>query len=124
MIFVFGSNLAGRHGKGAAYHAHKVYGAELGVGEGRTGNAYAIPTKDHRLRSRTWVEVTESIDRFLDHAWRHDQVPFLLTPIGCGLAGFKAGQVWAYLKHRGLPYNVMLAPQWVNDHNIIKADSA
>ena len=51
MIFVFGSNLAGRHGKGAALHAKKFYGAEYGVGVGPTGNAYAIPTKDSDLKS-------------------------------------------------------------------------
>ena len=50
-IFVFGSNLAGRHGKGAALFARQERGAIYGVGQGRTGNAYAIPTKDERLRT-------------------------------------------------------------------------
>ena len=49
-IFVFGSNLAGRHGKGAALHARSYYGAKYGVGEGRTGKSYAVPTKDRDLR--------------------------------------------------------------------------
>lgn len=49
-IFVFGSNLAGRHGKGAALIARQRFGAVYGVGEGFTGNAYAIPTKDQNLR--------------------------------------------------------------------------
>lgn len=51
-IFVFGSNLAGRHGKGAALSALHYHGAEYGVGIGRTGQAYAIPTKRKPLRKR------------------------------------------------------------------------
>jgi len=50
-IFVFGSNLAGRHGKGAALHARKHYGAIYGQGWGRQGNSYAIPTKDSKLKT-------------------------------------------------------------------------
>ena len=50
-IFVFGSNEAGRHGKGAALHARQHYGAKYGVGFGRTGDAWAIPTKDAQLRT-------------------------------------------------------------------------
>jgi len=49
-IFIFGSNEAGRHGKGAALHARQHHGAEYGVGVGRTGDAYAIPTKDGSSR--------------------------------------------------------------------------
>jgi hypothetical protein len=49
-IFVFGSNLAGRHGAGSALEAKRFHGAEQGIGIGRTGNAYAIPTKDYLLR--------------------------------------------------------------------------
>ena len=50
MIFVFGSNLAGRHGAGAALYAARKYGAKYGVGVGRTGDAYALPTKDENLK--------------------------------------------------------------------------
>lgn len=119
MIFVFGSNLAGRHGKGAALEAAKRYGAERGVGEGRTGQAYALPTKDERLKVRPWDDVCRSIQTFLEHAANEgrDEI-FLLTPVGCGLAGFKAQDVWGVLKSHGVPKNVVLSAHWINDHSI------
>lgn len=87
-VFVFGSNLAGRHGKGAAVEARVKYGAVFGVGEGRTGNAYAIPTKDERLRPRTLLDVSESVRQFLQYAREHQECRFVVTRVGCGLAGF------------------------------------
>ena len=119
MIFVFGSNLAGRHGKGAALHAALHYGAERGVGEGRTGNSYAIPTKDARMRVRTWEEVCTSVVQFLHHAVTEGaQETFLLTPIGCGLAGYRAADMWEFLQTERVPDNVVLSAHWVNDHDI------
>lgn len=87
-IFVFGSNLAGRHGKGAALEARTKYGAEYGVGEGRTGFAYAIPTKDHQLRSRSLGNIELSVERFIKYAKEHPELEFLVTRVGCGLAGY------------------------------------
>lgn len=60
VVFVFGSNLAGRHGKGAALEAAQHWGAQYGVGEGRTGNAYALPTKDANLRTLPLLEIEQS----------------------------------------------------------------
>ena len=88
-IFVFGSNLAGRHGKGAALFARQHYGAEYGVGEGRTGNAYAIPTKDGSLNVLPLKRIQKGVNRFLKYARDNPDLSFILTPIGCGLAGYK-----------------------------------
>lgn len=88
MIFVFGSNLAGRHGKGAALSARQCYGAQYGVGVGMTGRAYAIPTKDARLRTLPLAVVTTHVHDFIEYAKIHPGVNFQVTRIGCGLAGF------------------------------------
>ena len=58
-LFVFGSNEAGRHGKGAALHAKQHYGAEYGVGVGPSGDAYAIPTKDGKLKTLPLTKIHE-----------------------------------------------------------------
>lgn len=88
MIFVFGSNLAGIHGGGAAAFAFKSLGAEWGVGEGFTGQCYAIPTKDRNIQSRFVEDVRLSVGRFIGHAKEHPDATFQVTRIGCGLAGF------------------------------------
>ena len=87
-IFVFGSNQKGIHGAGAAKDAHLQYGAEWGIGEGRTGNAYAIPTKKTPYQVRRLYDVQESVDSFLKYAKAHPELEFKVTRIGCGLAGF------------------------------------
>lgn len=86
---MFGSNLAGRHGKGAALAARLEHGAQLGVGEGPTGNAYAIPTKDMQLRTRSLDEIRASVDRFLAYAKANPGTLFTVTRVGCGLAGYQ-----------------------------------
>jgi len=89
MIFVFGSNLAGRHGKGAALHARQNYGAEYGVGKGRTGNAYAIPTKGYKLEVLPLDRIEYFVGQFLNYAREHPELVFNVTRIGCGLADYK-----------------------------------
>lgn len=86
-IFVFGSNLAGIHGAGAARQAHKHWGAEWHVGEGRTGNSYALPTKDRSIKTRTLTEIRASVRKFIEYAKTHTELTFLVTEVGCGLAG-------------------------------------
>lgn len=88
LIFVFGSNLAGRHGKGAALKAREEYGAEYGVGKGRTGNAYAIPTKDKKLRPLSLSRIQYYVSQFLYYANSKPNLKFYITRIGCGLAGY------------------------------------
>lgn len=92
-VFVFGSNLAGRHGRGAALAALLGHGAVYGVGEGHTGRAYAIPTKDEQLVSRSLSEIAESVARFTVYARSRPELKFMVTRIGCGLAGYRDTQI-------------------------------
>ena len=117
-VFVFGSNLAGRHGKGAAKYAVQAYGAIYGQGEGRQGQSYAIPTKDGKLKSLGLAEIEEAVRRFAQHAALHHDEVFMLTPIGCGLAGHRPEDIWEILHRVKLPSNVALHPSWVNDHKM------
>ena len=87
-IFVFGSNSAGRHGAGAASYARNHWGAIYGHGEGRQGQAYGIPTKDHVLATRSLERIKISVDTFLEYARAHSGLRFLVSEIGCGLAGY------------------------------------
>ena len=87
-VFVFGSNRQGRHGKGAAEIAKTFWGAIYGRGEGRQGMAYAIPTKDKPDGMLRLEEIQEHVETFLEYARRHQRFKFLITEIGCGLAGY------------------------------------
>lgn len=109
-VFVFGSNLAGRHGKGAALYALRWRGAVYGVGEGRTGNSYALPTKGHRLQALPFNRIAQHAERFLTYARQHGDEQFQLTAVGCGLAGFHPEQI-APLFERA-PANVLLPPEF------------
>ncbi len=82
-IFVFGSNLAGMHGGGAAYVALKLFGAKLGQGVGLQGQSYAIPTMQGGVET-IWPYVEE----FTAFARSHEELHFLVTRVGCGVAGF------------------------------------
>lgn len=92
-VFVFGSNEAGRHGKGAALEARRVYGAQYGIGEGRTGNAYAIPTKTRDLRPRALDAILASVETFKMYARANPDLTFIVTRVGCGLAGYRDDQI-------------------------------
>lgn len=92
-VFVFGSNLAGRHGKGAALWARQNRGALYGQGAGRQGHSYAIPTKDEELQTLTLPAIRLYVDAFLAYAASHPREAFEVTPIGCGLAGLTPEQV-------------------------------
>jgi hypothetical protein len=110
-VFVFGSNLAGRHGKGAALWAKQHRGAIYGQGEGLQGNSYAIPTKDAKLRSLPLDEIANNICTFLEFALEHPELSFLVTPIGCGLAGYRQEQIKPYFD-LPLPRNCAYSPEW------------
>ena len=92
-IFVFGSNLAGRHGKGAALFAREHHGAIYGQGAGLQGNSYGIPTKDARLQTLPLSEIQKYVDDFIAFALARTDLTFQLTPIGCGLAGYRPAQI-------------------------------
>ena len=110
-VFVFGSNLAGRHGKGAALHARKHHGAIYGQREGSQGNSYAIPTKDENLKTLPLHRIAFHVQQFLKFAERHPHLTFQVTPIGCGLAGYKPEQIAPFFANR--PHNVSLPPEFL-----------
>lgn len=87
-IFVFGSNLAGVHGAGAAKTAYKKHGARWGMGVGHYGCSYAIPTKDQNIKSMSLRDIHIFIQGFILYAASHPELDFKVTRIGCGLAGF------------------------------------
>lgn len=101
-IFVFGSNLYGQHGAGAAKFATENHGAIWGEGIGRTGNAYAIPTMMPLDR------VKPHIDVFCDYAAHHPDLTFLLTHIGCGIAGYNWVRNIRPMFPNMLPTNIMI----------------
>lgn len=110
MIFVFGSNLKGRHGKGAALTARKKYGAIYGQGYGPQGESFAIPTKDGRLTPLPLSTIKLWVDGFLDYAITHPELQFNVTKIGCGLAGYKEEEIAPMFK--AAPYNCYLPDGW------------
>lgn len=83
-IFVFGSNLAGMHGGGAAATAHRCFGAVWGKGVGLYGRSYAIPTMQGGVET-----ISPYVDEFIEFAKIHPELRFLVTKIGCGIAGFR-----------------------------------
>jgi hypothetical protein len=93
MIFVFGSNLAGRHGAGAALTALRYHGAKEGRGIGLYGTSYAIPTKDFALKVLPLPVIEGHIGDFKAYAAAHQQWGFQITRVGCGLAGFTDEQI-------------------------------
>jgi hypothetical protein len=111
-IFTFGSNLAGRHGKGAALTAKLRHGAIQGQGEGLQGQAYGIPTKDARIRSLRLDQIEWHVIRFVEFARDHPHLLFFVTRIGCGLAGFRDDQIAPFF--RDAPANCLLPDGWRN----------
>ena len=110
MIFVFGSNLAGRHGKGAALHAKKFHGAIYGQGIGLQGNSYGIPTKDHRVKTLPLDTIKPHVDDFIDFAKANPLLSFQVTKIGCGLAGYGEHEIAPMFI--GASSNCILPPKW------------
>lgn len=109
-IFVFGSNLAGRHGAGAAKCARNHYGAEYGVGVGRTGDSYAIPTKDYNIKTLPLDRIQNFVSDFKVYALHHPELEFNVTRIGCGLAGYTDNDIAPMFKDA--PSNVLLPKEW------------
>jgi len=88
-IFVFGSNLSGRHGKFAAKLALN-FGAVWGQAAGLQGNSYGIPTKNHSITKTLPIdEIKPYVDKFIAVARENSHLTFLVTQVGCGAAGYK-----------------------------------
>ena len=109
-IFVFGSNLAGRHGAGAALCARNNYGAVYGQGVGRQGYSYAIPTKDCRINTLPLETIQGYVNEFLLYARNHPELDFQVTRIGCGLAGYNDAQIAPMFTNA--PSNCSLPEGW------------
>lgn len=105
-IFVFGSNLAGRHGKGAALYARKNYGAIYGQGVGLQGDSYGIPTKDEKIKTLPLDRILSYVNDFITFAKLHPELMFHVSPVGCGLAGYVPEQIAPMFKDA--PANVIL----------------
>jgi hypothetical protein len=113
-IFVFGSNLAGRHGAGAALLAVRQFGAKHGVGEGITGHCYALPTKDENIQTLPLREIACYVVEFLNYAASHPDLTFLVTKIGCGLAGYSFNEIAPMF--RNAPKNVVLPVEFIQNN--------
>lgn len=118
-IFVFGSNLPGIHGKGAALTARQLYGAKLGQGWGLQGRSFAIPTKDSNLKPLPLLTIEKYVNVFYDFVRSSPKTKFFITAIGCGLAGYKHGEIAPmFFKFKDLK-NVRLQPEWIYLYNAI-----
>ena len=109
-IFVFGSNTAGRHGKGAALDAKNNFGAITGQGYGLQGQSFAIPTKDGDLNVLDNKQIQGYIDKFFEFAKNNPDKTFVFTDIGTGLAGKNANEITSMLSNK--PDNVILSKRF------------
>ena len=107
-VFVFGSNLAGLHGGGAARLAYNKFGAEWGVGVGMTGQCYAIPTMHGGVE-----DIRPYVDDFVAYAKAHPEQTFLVTRIGCGIAGFRDEDMAPLFVGTAVLENVALPARWI-----------
>lgn len=99
-VFVFGSNASGQHGGGAARTAHELFGAVWGEGHGHHGQSYAIDTMSGM------ATIQDEVATFLEYAREHPELRFLVTEIGCGIAGYTPAQIAPLFA--GAPANVVL----------------
>ena len=107
-VFVFGSNLKGHHHGGAARMAHERFGAEWGVGVGPTGQCYAIPTMHGGVE-----DIKPYVDDFVEYVRQHPDNRFLVTRIGCGIAGFKDEEIAPLFSELKDTPNVCLPEDWL-----------
>jgi hypothetical protein len=108
-IFVFGSNLAGYHGGGAASIARENFGAVWGQGVGLQGQSYAIPTMQGGVET-----IKPYVDEFIDFARIHAQYTFLVTRIACGIAGFRPSEIAPLFANAIDVENVILPEDFVD----------
>lgn len=104
-IFVFGSNLAGLHGAGAARTALEHFGAVEGVGRGWSGQSYAIPTMNEHLQQMPLSQIQHYVEDFKIYTKNHPKNKYFITSIGCGIAGYKVEEIAPMFK--GISHNVI-----------------
>lgn len=110
-VFVFGSNKKGHHGAGAAAYASEHFGAQWGVGEGMTGRCYALPTMEGITSFR------RAVITFTKYARAHKDKIFLVTKVGCGIAGYTVEQVAPMFRPCTTLENVYLPAEFFNYYN-------
>ncbi len=108
-IFVFGSNLAGFHGGGAASVAHHKFGAVWGQGVGLQGQSYAIPTMQGGVET-----IRPYVDEFIVFSRQHPELTFLVTRIGCGIAGFTDEDIAPLFKEALGADNIILPATFID----------
>ena len=106
-VFVFGSNLAGAHAGGAARLAFDRFGAIWGQGVGMQGQCYAIPTMHGGVET-----IKPYVDEFIAFARQHTELKFLVTRIGCGIAGFTDEEIAPLFEKAHDVENIVLPPGW------------
>ena len=112
MIFVFGSNLSGIHGAGAARFALQNKGAVLGIGEGLMGQSYALPTKGLKISHMPLIKIQDHVGEFLQFAYDNPDMEFQVTQLGCGLAGFSRDEIVPMFEYA--PENCFFDRMWKN----------
>lgn len=119
-VFVFGSNESGFHGAGAARVAADKFGAKMGQGFGMAGHTFAIPTKDWDIQSLPLDVIGMYITRFIAYAKLKRKKTFLVTKIGCGLAGFSVEDIAQFFRETRGPRgvgNIILPKEFVDSIN-------
>ena len=111
-IFVFGSNLKGEHIGGAARQAKDDFGAEEGVGQGLTGQCYAFPTLDDQFCKVSYERLKKEVFRLYNCCECNRDKEFLLTKVGCGIAGFEEKYIKSLFTNP--PKNLVLPEDWMN----------
>ena len=109
-VFVFGSNLEGMHGGGAAYAAFRKFGALMGCGVGHRGQSYAIPTMQGGVET-----IKPYVDEFIGYAKAHPDLFFYVTRIGCGIAGFRDKDIAPLFRDAIDVENICLPESFVSD---------
>ena len=107
-VFVFGSNLSGMHGGGAAATAHRCFGAVWGQGVGLQGQSYAIPTMQGGTET-----IKPYVDEFIEFAKSRPELRFLVTKIGCGIAGFREEDIAPLFREAVGIANIILPKDFV-----------
>ena len=110
-IFVFGTDKWGSQKYGAAGMAAKKFGAQIGIIEGATGFCYALPTKGFTL-----ADLQSAVDRFKEYVDGNPQLTYLVTPVGCGHAGFRVDEVSALFRDFITYKNVMLPKVFIDEY--------
>ena len=112
-IFIFGSNLSGRHDAGAARKALE-FGAVMGKGVGFKGRTYAIPTKDENIRTMSIEAIEPYVKQFIDYASKNQHLTFLVSKIGCGLANYSPEDIAPLFEDALLYPNIVLPEEFFN----------